>query len=160
MLHKFWQRITASRRAVCSAAADSPSTRAPLHDAAHNELALREEITRLRAENRALLNSILGIAGIPPIIVSEAEAATEAAMLHAFPPTAALAQKPVESSSAPPRAEKPESPAPKRVRFKSDLRPPHRGTPQKNAPAPRRRSWQQINRMLELAAARKPSQET
>jgi hypothetical protein len=30
---------------------------------------LEAEVTRLRAENRALLNSILGIAGIPPVVV-------------------------------------------------------------------------------------------
>src|SRR5271168_3927510 len=32
--------------------------------------ALEREVARLRAENRALLNSILGIAGVPPITVS------------------------------------------------------------------------------------------
>lgn len=35
--------------------------------------ALEEEVARLRAENRALVNSILGLAGIPPISVLEAE---------------------------------------------------------------------------------------
>lgn len=44
---EIWRRITATRY-----------TRA-----------LEAEVTRLRAENRALLNSILGIAGVPPISV-------------------------------------------------------------------------------------------
>ena len=44
---KMWRRITATRY-----------TRA-----------LEAEVARLRAENRALLNSILGIAGVPPITV-------------------------------------------------------------------------------------------
>ena len=33
---------------------------------------LEEEVARLRGENRALLNSILGIAGVPPITVEAA----------------------------------------------------------------------------------------
>ena len=33
------------------------------------------EIARLRAENRALLNSILGIAGVPPLPATEADLA-------------------------------------------------------------------------------------
>ena len=33
--------------------------------------ALEIEVTRLRIENRALMNSILGIAGVPPVITSE-----------------------------------------------------------------------------------------
>lgn len=33
--------------------------------------ALEEEVARLRAENRALVNSILGLAGIPPMHVME-----------------------------------------------------------------------------------------
>ena len=33
--------------------------------------ALEAEVERLRAENRALMNSILGIAGIPPVITKE-----------------------------------------------------------------------------------------
>jgi hypothetical protein len=32
--------------------------------------ALEEEVTRLRAQNRALVNSILGVAGIPPMRVA------------------------------------------------------------------------------------------
>lgn len=46
-MRKFWEKIT-SRRYVG---------------------ALEAEVARLRMENRALLNSILGIAGVPPISV-------------------------------------------------------------------------------------------
>jgi hypothetical protein len=37
--------------------------------------ALEAEVARLRAENRAMLNSILGIAGVPPIPVDVESAA-------------------------------------------------------------------------------------
>ena len=53
----FWRRITTARRTLA------------LEAAARMECELKEEIARLRAENRALLNSILGIAGVPPITV-------------------------------------------------------------------------------------------
>ena len=75
-------------------------------------LELEAEIVRLRAENRALMNSILGIAGVPPVTVS-AESAVGAA--------AAVADK---------RAGK------------------------KDVSPMRRRSWHQVNRMLEIDAAR------
>ena len=208
MLRTFWQRITASRRMRA------------LEAAAHAERELRCEIARLRAENRALLNSILGIAGIPPIVVSETEAATEADMLNIFPPSSTSdgtepsrsvpvnltgtnlnlplcadgesqprpgerhrdATNLTESAAAPPRPDKPESQAPSRGSFgrlparrlpAAAGRPAIAGRPstagrpsaaggasQRNVSAPRRRSWQQINRMLELQSARKPSQET
>jgi len=47
--------------------------------------ALEVEVARLRAENRALLNSILGIAGVPPITVlpdSVSIGAQDAQSLH------------------------------------------------------------------------------
>src|ERR1700690_1444099 len=139
MLRKFWQRITSSH-----------ATR-QRESFAHMERAMKEEIARLRAENRALLNSILGIAGIPPIVISEAEATTEAAMLNIVSPISAsdfavpsrsagvspanltlplnlLSRAEEENQNrrrdagatnpAPPRPDKPESPAPKPIRFK------------------------------------------
>jgi hypothetical protein len=156
-LREIWKRITTTRY-----------TRA-LEAFAHMECAMKEEIARLRAENRALLNSILGIAGIPPIVISEAEAATEAAMLNAFLHTAA--PPPSAAGGDAPHPDKPESSAPSRVRFKTESDPPRRagrfsgqpvrsGGPPHNISPMRRRSWQQINRMLEFASARKPTQET
>jgi len=42
--------------------------------------ALEREVARLRAENRALLNSIFGIAGVPPIIVAADDPAAPVAV--------------------------------------------------------------------------------
>jgi hypothetical protein len=68
--------------------------------------ALEEEVARLRAENRALVNSLLGTAGVPPLRIEGAANGTEA-----------------------------------------------REAPKPGAPI-RRRSWQQIGRMLEIEEAR------
>ena len=85
-LLEIWRRITTSRRTREREAAAN-------RENAERESALREGIARrthaleaqiaqahaencrLRAENRALLNSVLGIAGIPPVIVAEPAAA-------------------------------------------------------------------------------------
>ncbi|MGH9714075.1 MAG: hypothetical protein ACRD5M_12330 [Candidatus Acidiferrales bacterium] len=108
-LRALWQRITTSRY-----------TRA-----------LEAEVMLLRAENRALLNSILGIAGVPPVPVPELSAtqSNDTASRH---------------------------PAPQ---VHSDLAGEHKtassdATPSIAVPM-RRRSWQQINRMLEFESARK-----
>jgi hypothetical protein len=129
------------------------------------------EIDRLRAENRALLNSILGIAGIPPIPVPT---------FTPNPVTTFTSLSPADGHS--------ESPTHSRAADESLLRPPHllqtaptsdsssrqSGTrndsplspsPQPSVPTKprslaalptRRRSWHQINRLLELESARKP----
>ncbi len=68
--------------------------------------ALEEEVTRLRGENRALVNSLLGTAGVPPLHVNGSPPATD--------------RKPI--------------------------------------PPVRRRSWQQIGRMLEIEEARLAAQ--
>jgi hypothetical protein len=68
--------------------------------------ALEEEVARLRAENRALVNSLLGTAGVPPLAIHEAGTPGSA-----------------EGKVA--------------------------------VPAVRRRSWQQIGRMLEMEDARR-----
>jgi hypothetical protein len=39
----------------------------------HYEAHLEDEVRRLRAENRALTNSILGLAGAPPVIEQDNE---------------------------------------------------------------------------------------
>lgn len=89
---------------------------------------LEGEVMRLRAENRALMNSILGIAGVPPVIVADAGEADVAVVgvVERAAVSAALAKS-----------------ADARVR--------------KNVTPMRRRSWHQVNRMLELDAARKQS---
>jgi hypothetical protein len=83
---------------------------------------LQGEVARLRAENRALMNSILGIAGVPPVMVSPESAATLG----------------VDAKSAVGAAV---AAADKRA-GKKDVSPM------------RRRSWHQVNRMLEIDAAR------
>jgi hypothetical protein len=70
-----WRRLTTTRRARTLEA-----------ELARERAANAEqgtEITRLRAENRALLNSILGIAGVPPLPATEADLAAVQASTHA-----------------------------------------------------------------------------
>ncbi|MFZ0884371.1 MAG: hypothetical protein WAN14_13325 [Candidatus Acidiferrales bacterium] len=94
---------------------------------------LEAEVARLRAENRALLNSILGIAGVPPITIG-AEGPTMASQAPAAA-SATAGQKSVTPGSANPR-----------VRAKDAV----------SVAAPtRRRSWHQVYRMLEIDSARK-----
>jgi hypothetical protein len=138
-LSEMWRRITATRY-----------TRA-----------LEAEVARLRAENRALLNSILGIAGVPPITVAappafpptdtsghafkRAEnAGTADAALAAEGPGAARATSSAPTSTEPARGMR--RPRHMRVKLPTDAAAPMR-----------RRSWHQIYRMLELDAAKKGS---
>jgi hypothetical protein len=104
-LRQVWQRITTTRY-----------TRA-----------LEAEVARLRAENRALLNSILGIAGVPPLPVVAAPPSTSS--LSAAAPIGADVASPT---------------------------PPVAAKQSASATVPmRRRSWQQINRMLEFESTKK-----
>jgi hypothetical protein len=103
--------------------------------------ALEAEVARLRAENRAMLNSILGIAGVPPIPVDVESAAGMS----------------VDAVSADEKS----------TRDPLSLRLPGMATNGKGrasgaaagraqAASPmRKRSWQQINRALEFESARK-----
>jgi hypothetical protein len=134
-IHDIWRRITATRY-----------TRG-----------LEAEVGRLRAENRALLNSILGIAGVPPITVA---LPADADVAQVFRPEDVL---------------KPKGLACKEVSY---INPSYRGTEASHADVPlensarglkrvrnkvpgegvtpmRRRSWHQIYRMLEIDSARK-----
>ncbi|HEY6467022.1 MAG TPA: hypothetical protein VIY69_13575 [Candidatus Acidoferrales bacterium] len=78
-------------------------------------LALEAEVERLRAENRALMNSVLGIAGVPPVIAQNE-------------PTAAV--NPQVKTNGQAAGAAPAVPV-------------------------RKRSWQQVNRALEIEAAKK-----
>ena len=79
--------------------------------------ALEAEVERLRAENRALMNSILGIAGIPPVI-AQGDAVHETTV-----------SKPARNGKVADSAV---------------------------VAAPvRKRSWHQVNRALEIEAAKK-----
>jgi hypothetical protein len=107
---------------------------------------LEAEVARLRAENRALLNSILGIAGVPPLPVSAADVAASQinGPLNNDPPNNDLkvpAQSvAVTSAQAPPR---------NRASSANAASGPHIAVPM------RKRSWQQITRMLEFESAKK-----
>lgn len=190
-LRQVWQRITSTRY--------TPALEAH----AHMECALREEVTRqraeidrLRAENRALLNSILGIAGVPPIYVTEEELAS-CASGRASPTDQCVGSAPPEtlpseSHSESARADdesifRPPPPA-KAAAGNDSLGTPvsnKQGSPRNDSPHPassaqsntaqtnnagkipalhkmrpvatplRRRSWHQINRMLEIESTRK-----
>ena len=76
--------------------------------------ALEAEVERLRAENRALMNSILGIAGIPPVIAQGDAVQTSASKASNGTVASSVVAAPV-----------------------------------------RKRSWQQVNRALEIEAAKK-----
>ena len=104
----------------------------------HEILRLRAEIDRLRAENRALLNSILGIAGVPPIPTDIPTSCVEPP-LSAHPASPPGLEAPPSRPGTSSRAARGRLPA---------------GEAQMIAPL-RRRSWQQINRMLEFESGRK-----
>jgi hypothetical protein len=67
---ELWRRITTSQRTREREAAAQREC-ALKEDFARRTQALESQILLLRAENRALLNSVLGIAGIPPIMVTD-----------------------------------------------------------------------------------------
>ena len=95
---------------------------------------LEAEISRLRAENRALVNSILSVAGLPPLRL-EAEINRE----HHRDEIAAKFNP--SAQPHPTNCGSPESTAPRAgIVLPAN---PHR-----------RRSWQQINRILEIEEAR------
>lgn len=99
---------------------------------------LEAEIARLRAENRALLNSILGIAGVPPITVSTDEMASE----RLGGGTVAVGAGSGLDAAGIARL--------KGLGVRSGAR---RVAPCGGAPV-RRRSWHQINQALEIDSAR------
>jgi len=96
---------------------------------------LEDEVARLRAENRALVNSILGVAGIPPI--RRISVGTVGEQKH--PVGAGLQTRPGAAEASPLQ------------------HPDNRASVANGAPlvAPlRKRSWQQIGRVREIEDAR------
>ena len=89
---------------------------------------LETEVERLRAENRALMNSILGIAGVPPIQVT----------------TGSSGRETVQAVEA------------KRQTYSKDTYSFACGPGCAKSGATRRRSWYQINKALEFEYGRKP----
>jgi hypothetical protein len=140
-LHEMWRRLTTSRY-----------TRALEAGVERRDVELvreRAEIRRLRAENRALLNSILGIAGIPPVIAGEEEWTAAAQEPFLVPPP--NTEKDLGKAPAAPFAHAPATNQGIVREAGGKLRAPgaHLAAPL------RKRSWQQINRALEFASAQK-----
>jgi hypothetical protein len=107
--------------------------------------ALEEEIARLRAENRALINSILGVAGIPPMRVATREAAAIALHSREDGFVGARLASPGRPEGRPYKkaATTPEAGVRATTSFgEMPLR------------SVRRRSWKQIGRALEIEDAR------
>jgi hypothetical protein len=118
---------------------------------------LEDEVARLRIENRAMMNSILSIAGLPPLRLDAGVAREkhrteiEKKARHSGPP--AIGQKPAASGHGPGESREQrnsmvagvsEGPMPTAVGQGIAL----------PANAHRRRSWQQINRILEIEEIR------
>ena len=125
------------------------------------------EIVRLRAENRALLNSILGIAGIPPVFV-DIEARTQGSRDAGNGFDVSLAPRHhsergsrtddemsgrAHANGGSGNIEKRSLSRPDDGLARNDST-RYRKSEQGAAPV-RRRSWHQVNRALEVAAARK-----
>jgi len=119
LIAEFWRRVTATRY-----------TRA-----------LEAEVVRLRAENRALLNSILGIAGVPPITLPDSAAIGNSPLPSGGRSRRTRSTVSIGNEIAGASAESPKSQSANSV------------TPM------RKRSWHQIYRLLEMDAARKKPQE-
>jgi hypothetical protein len=116
--------------------------------------ALERDVARLRAENRALVNSILGIAGVPPIVVTADDPGVLATVSSGVTKAAPGPRARLEIES---EAGRPETVENASAANASPLRKPvsnERGLKSVATPM-RRRSWHQIYRILEIDAARK-----
>jgi hypothetical protein len=122
-LREFWIRITSTRY-----------TRA-----------LEAEVLLLRAENRALLNSILGIAGIPPVPALPGESPAR----NKWSEAERVAVSEAAKNKIKPRAGHGRNPGQTAGMTAGN------GAGLKLAAPLRRRSWQQINRMLEIESGLK-----
>jgi hypothetical protein len=109
---------------------------------------LENEIARLREENRALVNSILGLAGIPPMRVARSQMSASAPNAHGSIVGATL------SPQRAPRVGDPGPGSPGRGKPR-----PYNGSlssadANSQAAPLRRRSWQQLGRVREIEDAR------
>lgn len=106
---------------------------------------LEAEVARLRAESRALLNSILGIAGVPPIAVAEADAVSAATALVSPATGARDGERAGTGGAGPVQAGR---------KLSNSNTGASAGKTLAASPT-RKRSWQQIHRALEINAAKK-----
>jgi len=129
MFQEIWRRVTATRY-----------TRV-----------LEAEVARLRAENRALMNSILGIAGVPPITVETmaVDGIGAAATGVAGADADHRSKRDPSSLRSLGMTTKGKGTGEAPALYKATA-----GRVQAASPL-RRRSWQQINRTLEFESARK-----
>jgi hypothetical protein len=118
---------------------------------------LEADVARLRAENRALLNSILGIAGVPPIHVTEPELMSADAAVGEAQAAAGTEQPEARASGV--TGVIPVLALGADANGKGVGARPRKADGAQVATATRRRSWQQINRMLEFESAKKKPQE-
>jgi len=116
--------------------------------------ALEREVARLRAENRALLNSILGIAGVPPIAVPADDIPASGAAEFVAEKTTPVRGTALEAESGAGKQGAGRSATGLSVKQAGQRAPAERGMKSVATPM-RRRSWHQIYRMLEIDAARK-----
>jgi hypothetical protein len=113
--------------------------------------ALEEEVTRLRAQNRALVNSILGVAGIPPMRVAPHSAVVGATLTSSGRPKgrACVGKSEAANRNARPVSEFVAADGETKASRQPDTNRPGGRELQSAAPL-RRRSWQQIGRALEI----------
>lgn len=116
---------------------------------ARNTRALENEVARLRAENRALVNSILGIAGIPPMGVAAATCSATA-----MAPAGATLRSPGRGKPRPYEG----AVATQQINMAASEDADASHEVRDVAPL-RRRSWQQIGRAMALADARAAQRE-
>jgi len=121
---------------------------------------LEAEVARLRAENRALLNSILGIAGVPPIQVAASELKCDAAAAASGTEDAPCGPQPTRQALTSAATDDTAPAVEARANGNRSGKAARLRKPNGVQVAPiRRRSWHQINRMLEFESARKKPQE-
>jgi hypothetical protein len=116
--------------------------------------ALESEVARLRVENRAMLNSILGIAGVPPIVVAADDPAAVAAVKFSTEATASTRGPGRETERGAVNAARVENGSALSTKQVGQRATAERGMKTVATPM-RRRSWHQVYRMLEIDAARK-----
>lgn len=116
--------------------------------------ALESDVARLRMENRALLNSILGLAGVPPLVLAADDPAVTAAVKFGTEATALNRGPVLESERSAVNAASVESSSALSASRVVQRATVERGMKSVATPI-RRRSWHQIYRMLEIDAARK-----
>jgi hypothetical protein len=173
ILHAIWRQITSTHHARTIESEIARQGVEVMRQRAENDqqraaiASQQNEIARLRAENRALLNSILGVAGIPPVLVSSLPSQLDQSSVP-FP--ASCHSESAAADGNRPSTQFPPAPFvdrdfPGRNSPRSDI-PPQVSSPSSSPPSSRRqvatptrrRSWHQIMRTLEFESGKKKSE--